>query len=278
MEDKVLTTIRKQIKKDARTLSIDNFYLVKVTDAIRAEIEGHASEIRNLSLSGCKLNSLHNFPSLPNLRRLDLNDNNLKDEDLDTLKDLSNLKYLSLAGNKIKTIDAIKKISGNKQLKMIDMFGCPLSKSADYRDQLFNLFPKLQFVDLMNAEGEEVSYVASDDTMSEDDEDENDDFIDDDGAQKELANHQEEDEVSESNQEAIEEDEEEGESGDDEADESEVEESNNDNQQVQQSNSKGSEDDRKKQPEIGLMDSLGDQDDVNGHHNGKAFKKVRTSD
>ena len=130
MEDKVLTTIRKQIKKDARTLSIDNFYLVKVTDAIRAEIEGHASEIRNLSLSGCKLNSLHNFPSLPNLRRLDLNDNNLKDEDLDTLKDLSNLKYLSLAGNKIKTIDAIKKISGNKQLKMIDMFGCPLSKSV----------------------------------------------------------------------------------------------------------------------------------------------------
>lgn len=295
MEDKVLTTIRKQIKKDPKTLAIDNFYLIKITDAIRSEIEGHASEIRNLSLSGCKLNSLHNFPNLPNLRRLDLNDNNLKDEDLETLQNYSNLKYLSLAGNKIKSFDAIEKLTGNKQLKMIDMFGCPLSKTVGYQAQLFKMFPKLQFVDLKNSSGEEVSYVASDDTLSEEEEEENenenDDFIDDEGVPKESrpVQGEVEGEESEDSEEVAEEDEDDDEDDEDnESDEEEDEDEEEDkegeekssshNSDVQQSNNKNSESDLKRRPEVRLTDSLDDESNANGHENGKPLKKIHTND
>ena len=264
-------------------MAIENFYLVKITDAIRSEIEGHASEIRNLSLSGCKLSSLHNFPNLPHLRRLDLNDNNLKDEDLLTLQQCSNLKYLALAGNKIKSIDAIKQLVGHAQLKMLDMFGCPLSKTDDYRAQMFKLFPKLQFLDLKNVEGEEVSYVASDDTMSEDEDEENDDFIDDDADKIANGDNKEESEGISGEEEIGEEDEEDedGESGDEQSEEADGEgegESTSQNNEGQHSAKNEEHIGLKRKPEIGLEESLKGDSSANGNSDGKPLKKIHTND
>jgi acidic leucine-rich nuclear phosphoprotein 32 family protein A/C/D len=181
MEDKILASIRRQAAKDPKTLAIENFYLVKITEPIRNEIEKKAMEVTSLSLSGCKLSSLQNFPALPNLKRLNLNDNSIKDEDLVVIDHLKGLKYLSLAGNKLKSMETIERMKGNTHMKMIDIFGCPLAKTDSYRDTIFKIFPKLQLVDFMNAEGEEVSYAESDDTASEeeDEAEEGDDFIDD---------------------------------------------------------------------------------------------------
>ena len=67
---------------------------------------GNMTNLRSLTLNGCGLSTLEGFPTLPDLRRLELSDNNLS-EGLDGLQDaaLFQLKSLSLAGNKFATLD-----------------------------------------------------------------------------------------------------------------------------------------------------------------------------
>lgn len=57
-----------------------------------------------LGMNGTKLNSLVNFPNMPKVHRLELNENNIKGEDLVHLKHLTGLFVLKLANNKIETL------------------------------------------------------------------------------------------------------------------------------------------------------------------------------
>lgn len=67
------------------------------------------SNLRILTLNGCGLTTLEDFPTLPKLQRLELNDNNLSDG-LEALQEagLVQLKSLRLAGNKFSTLDALE--------------------------------------------------------------------------------------------------------------------------------------------------------------------------
>jgi|TARA_B110001469_G_C9527125_1_gene262193 acidic leucine-rich nuclear phosphoprotein 32 family protein A/C/D len=64
------------------------------------------SNLKSLTLNGCGLTTLEGFPTLPELRRLELSDNNIS-EGLEALQDaaLFQLKSLSLAGNKFATLE-----------------------------------------------------------------------------------------------------------------------------------------------------------------------------
>ena len=64
------------------------------------------SNLKSLTLNGCGLTTLDGFPTLPELRRLELSDNNISDG-LEALQDaaLFQLKSLSLAGNKFATLE-----------------------------------------------------------------------------------------------------------------------------------------------------------------------------
>ena len=64
------------------------------------------SNLKSLTLNGCGLTTLDGFPTLPELRRLELSDNNIS-EGLEALQDaaLFQLKSLSLAGNKFATLE-----------------------------------------------------------------------------------------------------------------------------------------------------------------------------
>jgi len=57
-----------------------------------------------LGMNATKLNSLVNFPNMPKVHRLELNENNIKGEDLVHLKHLTGLFVLKLANNKIETL------------------------------------------------------------------------------------------------------------------------------------------------------------------------------
>ena len=170
MEAKILSSIKKQLARDPKKLTIENYHLVRLSEALQSALAACADSLTNLSLAGCKLNTVSNLPPMPRLRALNLNDNNLKDDDLLVFRDNRHLKYLYLAGNRIATVGAIEKLNGNLQLKMIDVFGCPVAKTGGYRDALFKMFPNLQLIDYTTADDEEISYVQSEDTESEDEE------------------------------------------------------------------------------------------------------------
>lgn len=63
-----------------------------------------------LTLNGCGLTSLEGFPTLPNLKTLELSDNQLADGCLEELQNaaLLNLNRLSLAGNRFSTLEALE--------------------------------------------------------------------------------------------------------------------------------------------------------------------------
>jgi len=58
-----------------------------------------------LGMNSTKLKSLENFPNMPKVYRLELNENLIKGEDLIHLKHLQGLSILKLANNKITSID-----------------------------------------------------------------------------------------------------------------------------------------------------------------------------
>lgn len=179
MEDKALARIAKDMQKDPSVLTMDNIHMVKITEKIRDGIQKHGETITRLSLAVCRLFSLANFPELPKVRTLNLNDNRLRDEDLKALVGCKSLTRLSLCGNQIKSVDSLAVLSQNARIKMIDLENNPAATGA-YRKRLFEMFPNLQLVDYQDSQGKEHESVQeSDDTESEDGDDDVGDFIED---------------------------------------------------------------------------------------------------
>ena len=89
--------------EDVTELVLDTCKATKVTGLDKF------SNLRLLTLNGCGLTTLEGFPTLPRLQRLELSDNNLSDG-LEALQEagLVQLKFLSLAGNKFGTLDALE--------------------------------------------------------------------------------------------------------------------------------------------------------------------------
>jgi len=50
----------------------------------------------------------------------------------------------------------------------LDLYNCPVSKVAGYRESIFKLFPGLQLLDRINQQGEEMSASDSDSGLEED--------------------------------------------------------------------------------------------------------------
>jgi len=130
------------------------------------------SNLKSLTLNGCGLTTLDGFPTLPELRRLELSDNNIS-EGLEALQDaaLFQLKSLSLAGNKFATLEDLDPLSSLPNLRDLDLFNCPVTDVENYRQGLFDIMPNLKYLD---------GFDVDDNEKEEDDEDEDEDDIDDD--------------------------------------------------------------------------------------------------
>ena len=71
-----------------------------------------------------------------------MEENLLKDESLEILGKLQNLKYLYLSGNKIENIESLSFINELKNLKVLDLVNCPVSKDeTNFAKILFERYP-----------------------------------------------------------------------------------------------------------------------------------------
>jgi len=127
--------------------------------------------LRKLSLVGNNIKSIDNFPSIPTLKTLQLDDNNIS-SGFDSLQGLTGLKTLSLAGNPIKTTDDLQPLFLVDGLQSLNLDSCPVQEE-DYEDGIFQMLPQLVILDSHDKDGESV-----DEEESEDDEEEDDDVND----------------------------------------------------------------------------------------------------
>ena len=130
-----------------------------------------------LSIQGCGIASLANFPNLQALRKLLLADNRIGGG-LENLAKLTNLEELSIGGNKVASLDELKPLVDLK-LTAIDLEGCPCTDGSDtYRSAVFAMWPTLVFLDGTDVDGNER--LIDDEDSEDEDEDEEEDFDDDD--------------------------------------------------------------------------------------------------
>jgi len=119
-------------------------------------------EIICLSMNGCKLQSLANFPKLPKLVRLELIENEFDGNDLVYLGHLSELQSLSLGCNNIKEYSQLEVLGKLDHLIQLDLSDCELSNTENYRTTMFQRFPNLKILDNKDQEGQEFEYSESD--------------------------------------------------------------------------------------------------------------------
>jgi|LauGreDrversion4_2_1035121.scaffolds.fasta_scaffold934802_1 acidic leucine-rich nuclear phosphoprotein 32 family protein B len=162
------------------------------------------SNLEHLSLNGFGLKSLKNFPSLPNLKILELRDNHLNGSDLGDLKSLYPILYkLKLGDNEISTLDNLKVLGGFPQLKKLEVFGCKVSEKDTYRDELFKTLKNVQVIDKMDRNADEIDSTIYEDDEDLDDlddgdlDDEDDGELDDEDEEGEFDDEDEEDEEEE---------------------------------------------------------------------------------
>ena len=195
--------------------------------------------LQMLTLNGCGLTSLEGFPTLDNLKSLELSDNALADGCLDALQDagLPFLNRLSLAGNRFSTLAALEPLACLPSLRDVDLFNCPVTEVDNYRDGVFDLLQGLKYLDGFDQEDNEKEEDEDEDDGEEGDDDllssevgeEEDDELGEDDDDDELG-PSEDDDLGEDDGELGEEDDEgeEGEEGEEGDEEDEDEEEDDD--------------------------------------------------
>ena len=107
------------------------------------------------------------------------------------------LYKIKLGGNEIATLDTLKGLSSLKELKKVEVEGCPfVSNNENYKKELFDMIDTLEVVDGENKEGKPVESTVYDDEGEEEDDDDIDDeeFEDDDDDDAEEFVEEEDDE------------------------------------------------------------------------------------
>ena len=145
-----MTTIEKRIEEEVAGRPIeevDELILDECPCTQLTLITGEYVNLEKLSAVGCGLTTLKGFPSLPNLKKIDLSGNQLTDEDLTYLSSVPALTQLLLCANSIKDITSLEALKGHKSLRKLDFTGCPVSEGEDYRDKVFEMLDQIIYLD-----------------------------------------------------------------------------------------------------------------------------------
>ena len=97
-------------KENVDELILDEWRGAELTQSDKSLLESFPS-LQFLSMNNCGLRSLSNFPALPNLIKLELNDNRIAGG-LEKLAGLKGLMQLNLAGNPLKTLEDLAPLVG----------------------------------------------------------------------------------------------------------------------------------------------------------------------
>jgi hypothetical protein len=171
--------------EEVEEINIDNCKADEITG-----LTDKFTNLTTLSMANCELSSLKGFPSLPNLRKLDLSDN-LIAEGLDVLTTCPNLEYIGLSGNPIKDLSTLEPLKKLEHLQNLEVFNCDISDADGYRAKIFEMFAKILYVDGMDRNGQTAPDEFDEDEENdseEGDSEEEDDVPDEDSEEEDEDN------------------------------------------------------------------------------------------
>jgi len=136
-------------------------------------------EVLIINASGLGLENLNGLPNLPKLHTIDLSENKLTGAVLGKIGEKCPvLEQLNLCGNAITDIEGLNNLLNIKSLLTLDLLENEVTKTEDYREKVFELFPNLRYLDGYDRNNEEIdigSLASGESAELIEDEDEEDD-------------------------------------------------------------------------------------------------------
>lgn len=212
-----MSSLEERIEEELRGKSPDEVVDLVLDNSISGgSLDGLSSNFVNLeylSVNSVGLHSLGNFPTLLKLRKLELAENRIVNG-LDKLQKCRELQSLCLTNNRIKNIQALEPLTLLPNLFSLDLDANPIAKEADYPDSVFDLLPKLVYLDDKDRNGQPKPSDDEDDEEEGSEENEYDEEDEEEEGEEEpaaaAADEEEEEENEEAGGEESEEEEEEG--------------------------------------------------------------------
>lgn len=197
---------------DVEALTLDGLVKCAQGKLPKSKVFAPFAQLKRLSIANVGLASLADFPTLPHLERLILSDNRIA-AGLEHLvyAGLKSLRELDLSNNKIQAVEDLKPLAQLK-LEALDLYECPVTRGADYREKVFGMMKSLRFLDKTDVTGNERPESDEEEEESEEEEDVDDlngDGVDGDGDEEEgvegdskgVAVHEEDDDDGEEDEE-----------------------------------------------------------------------------
>jgi len=151
--------MEERVKLELRGRKLEEIHQLNLDNCRSAQIEGVTeafTSLEYLSIINVGLQTLKGFPVLPSLKRIDLSDNKLTNG-LDFLTKCTNLTHVNVSGNSFADCKTLEPLKDLPNLKSVDIFGCPMTETADYRQKVFELIPHMGFLDGFDKKDNECS-------------------------------------------------------------------------------------------------------------------------
>ena len=160
--------------KNLKELILD-YHIIKEINTKAKEYIENFKNLEILNMSSCKLFSLKNLPILPNLTKIELNDNNLTEKELIKLAQYPYLSEIYVANNLIKSFEDLKQLRNMRELHLLDLSDNPICQNKDYREKIFEIFPRLLFLDGIGKNNEIYEEFVEENEEEEEEEENEDD-------------------------------------------------------------------------------------------------------
>ena len=164
--------------REVEALTLDGLVKCPQGKFPKSKVFAPFTKLKRLSISNVGLSSLSDFPSFPHLERLILSDNRIAGglEHL-VYAGLTSLRELDLSNNKLQAVEDLKPLAQLK-LDLLDLYECPVTRSADYRAKVFRMMRSLRFLDKTDVTGNKRPESDEEESEEEDVDDLNGDGLD----------------------------------------------------------------------------------------------------
>lgn len=150
--------LKDHIPSEVEELNLDGIFdnVRQFSESDKKDLEKYTN-LKHLSLNGFGLETLKNFPNIPSLLVLELQDNKLIGNDFIILSTIyPELYKLKLGNNPIKSLEVFK-VFKDSNLRKIELQGTPVAEDSEFQANLFSMIDSLEVVNNTTLKGEIIS-------------------------------------------------------------------------------------------------------------------------
>lgn len=159
--------VNKTFEKSLITELILDGYSIQSIKEDEENILNAYPNLAKLTMNQTELKTLKNFPYSNTIKILELTDNFIQNDLHILCEKIPNIQKLELGGNHIKNFEEIEKLKKLTDLIELGLDLNPISSEKDFKQKVWQIFPKLNILDGCDREGNEVEFNTEEEEAQE---------------------------------------------------------------------------------------------------------------